>query len=111
MSAQSMDSENNESMCSKRLSSKGRRTAGPSNCVCAHQPDSKQIREGKDSCRLAMTVGMDRIRLNAQIGLHESVDDVDGFLHARRNEVSKVCDVVVGNVALSHRAYLAVMKG
>ena len=76
-----------------------------------HQLDSKQIREGKDSCRLAMTVGMDRIRLNAQIGLHESVDDVDGFLHARRNEVSKVCDVVVGNVALSHRAYLAVMKG
>ncbi len=75
-----------------------------------HQPDSKQMGEGKDSCRLAMTVGMDRIRLNAQIGFHEPVNDVDGFLHARRNEVSKVCDVVVGNMAVGHSAHLAVTK-
>jgi len=38
------------------------------------------------------------------------INDVDGFLHSGRNEVSKVCDVVVGNVAVRHRAHLAVTK-
>jgi hypothetical protein len=56
-----------------------------------HQPDSQQIGEGKDSGRLAMTGAMDRIRLNAQIGFHEPVNDLDGFLHARRKNFSTRC--------------------
>ncbi len=68
------------------------------------------MREGEYCRRLALGVGVHSIGLDAQAGLEQTLDHVDGFPYTGRNEMPEHRDVVVGHVPVGHRAHLAVAE-
>ncbi|MCY1228153.1 hypothetical protein D9M72_404510 [compost metagenome] len=75
-----------------------------------HEVDTQQVGKGEHRGRLSLGVGIHRIRFHAEVGLEQTLNYVDRLPDARRDEVLKHGDVVVGHVPISHRAHLAVAE-
>jgi hypothetical protein len=59
---------------------------------------------------LPLGVRTNRIGLDAELGLHERVDDIDSFPDAGRNKVAEHRDIGIGHVAVGDRAHLPVAE-
>ncbi|MDT4848704.1 hypothetical protein FQZ97_828020 [compost metagenome] len=75
-----------------------------------HEVDAEQVGKREHRGRLSLGVGIHRVGFHAEVGLEQSLDDVDRLPDARRNEVLEHRDVVVGHVPIGHRAHLAIAE-
>ena len=73
-----------------------------------HQLDAKQPAEPEDRLALALGVGVERVRLERRLVLHQPIKDVDGLPHAAGNEAGEQCYVGVGDVVIGDAAIATV---
>mgnify|MGYP001555713726 CR=1 FL=1 len=73
-----------------------------------HQVDAEQMREREDGRTLRVRIAVDHVRLDVRRVLDEPVEDVDGLMHAARDEVAEERDVLVRDVVVADAAITAV---
>src|SRR5580658_202799 len=73
-----------------------------------HQLDAEEPAQSEDRLALALSVGVQGVRLDYGTVLHQSVEDVDRLPDAARDEAGEQRNIAVGDVVVGDAAVAAI---
>ena len=73
-----------------------------------HEFDAEQVGEPEHWKILPLSIGMQRVRLDVGLIVHQAIENVDRFPDAARNEVAEQRDVGIGNMVVADATVSAI---
>src|SRR5271163_3635468 len=73
-----------------------------------HELDAEEPTQAEYGFVLALRIGMERVRLNLGLVLHQRVQDMDRFPDTAGNEAGEQRDIAIGDVVVGDAAVAAI---